>query len=238
MPSFLLTRPALAADRFARSLRARFGAEIRIHVSPLLAPKLLAPPLPAGPFRAVVFTSETGVAGFRQVSADTGLPAWCVGDRTAAAAREAGFETRSAAGDLAALVEAIRRAGATGPFLYARGRETAGSLANALKELDIPVEEMVVYEQQARPLTPEATALLADDRPVLAPLFSPRTATLFCAEPPVQRRRAPLLVAALSPAVVAACTAAQAQQTVCAARPDAESMLDAIASLLATATQP
>ena len=117
MPSFLLTRPALAADRFARSLRGRFGAEIRIHVSPLLAPKLLAPPLPAGPFRAVVFTSETGVAGFRRVSADTGLPAWCVGDRTAAAAREAGFETRSAAGDLAALVEAIRRAGATGPFL-------------------------------------------------------------------------------------------------------------------------
>ena len=205
MPSILLTRPAVAADRFSRSLRARFGSEIRILVSPLLAPKLLAPPVPAGPFRAMVFTSETGVAGFRRVSADTGLPAWCVGDRTAAAAREAGFETRSAAGDLAALVAAIRRAGVTGPFLYARGQETAGNLANALKEFNITVDEIVVYEQQARPLTPEAVALLADDKPVLVPLFSPRTAALFCAEPPVQRCRAPLLLAALSPAVAAAC---------------------------------
>lgn len=127
---------------------------------------------------------------------------------------------------------------ATGPFLYARGQETAGNLANELKDFNITVDEMVVYEQQARPLTPEAAALLADDKPVLAPLFSPRTAALFCAEPPVQRRHAPLLLAALSPAVAAACTAAQAQHILCAARPDAESMLDAIASLLATATQP
>jgi uroporphyrinogen-III synthase len=238
MPSILLTRPAPAADRFARSLRARFSAEIRIVVSPLLSPKLLAPPVPAGPFAALVFTSETGVAGFRQVSADRGLPAWCVGDRTAAAAREAGFETRSATGDLEALVKAILRAGATGPFLHARGRDTAGSLANSLQSFNITVEEMVVYEQQATPLLPLATALLAEDHLVLAPLFSPRTAALFCAEPAVRMRKAPLMIAALSPAVAAACTAAQAQQTVCAARPDAAAMLDAIASLLATAAQP
>jgi len=238
MPSFLLTRPAAAADRFARSLRARFGSGIRIVISPVLTPKLLAPPIPAGPFAALVFTSETGVAGFRQVSADRHLPAWCVGERTAAAALEAGFDTRSAAGDLAALVAAIGRAGATGPFLYARGRDTAGSLTNSLKSFDITVEEVVVYEQQATPLTPVATALLTDDRPVLAPLFSPRTAALFCAEPSVRCRRAPLLIAALSPAVAAACTGVQAQQTVCATRPDAEAMLEAIRSLLATATQP
>ncbi len=238
MPSILLTRPTAAADRFARSLRARFGSGIRIVISPVLTPKLLAPPIPAGPFAALVFTSETGVAGFRQVSADRHLPAWCVGNRTAAAARAAGFDTRSAAGDLGALAEAIRRAGVTGPLLYARGRDTAGSLSKIMKTFNITVKEMVVYEQQATPLTAEATALLADDRPVLAPLFSPRSAALFCAEPPVQRRLAPLLIAALSPAVAAACTGAQAQQTVCATRPDAEAMLEAIRSLLATAAQP
>jgi uroporphyrinogen-III synthase len=161
-----------------------------------------------------------------------------VGNRTAAAARAAGFVTRSAAGTLDALVEAIRRAGATGPLLYARGRDTAGSLTNSLKPFNITVKEMVVYEQQATPLSPVAAALLADDRPVLAPLFSPRSAALFCAEAPVQRRRAPLFLAALSPAVAAECTAAQAQRTVCAARPDAESMLEAIRSLLASAMQP
>ena len=238
MPSILLTRPAQASGRFALSLRDRFGPEIRIVASPLLSPQLLGPPLPEGPFRAVVFTSETGVAGFRQVSADRSLPAWCVGDRTAAAAQGAGFSTRSAGGDLGALVDAIRREGSTGPMLYPRGRDTAGDLAKLLSSLNISVAEMVVYEQQPAPLTPEAKALLAGDRPVLAPLFSPRTAALFCAEPPVQGRRAPLLIAALSPAVAAACADAQAQQTVCAARPDAASMLEAMARLIATATQP
>jgi uroporphyrinogen-III synthase len=238
MPSILLTRPTPAADRFARSLRARFGAEIRIVVSPLLSPKLLSPAVPAGPFSALVFTSETGVAGFRQISADRRLPAWCVGNRTAAAAQEAGFETRSAEGDLEALVEAIRQAHQTGPLLYARGKETAGNLEERLRSLKISVTEMVVYEQKDRPLSPLATALLAEDQLVLAPLFSPRTAALFCVEPAVQMRTASLFIAALSPAVAAACTAAQAQLTVCAARPDAEAMLDAIASLLATATQP
>lgn len=238
MPSILLTRPAPAADRFARSLRDRFGAEIRIVVSPLLSPKLLSPIVPAGPFSALVFTSETGVAGFRQVSADRRLPAWCVGNRTATAAREAGFETRSAGGDLEALVEAIRQARLTGPLLYARGRETAGNLEERLGSLNIAVTEMVVYEQQARPLLPLATALLAEDHVVVAPLFSPRTAALFCDEPAVRMRNAPLMIAALSPAVASACTAAQAQRTACAARPDAEAMLDAIASLFATATQP
>jgi uroporphyrinogen-III synthase len=238
MPTILLTRPVQASDRFAQSLRDRFGPEIRIVVSPLLSPLLLAPPLPAGLFRALVFTSETGVAGFRQVSADTGLPAWCVGHRTAAAARDAGFETMSANGDLDALVEGIRKARLTGPLLYARGRDTAGNLAERLLSLNIPVTELVVYEQQATPLTPLAAALFADERPVLAPLFSPRTAALFCAEPPVLQRHAPLMIAALSPAVAAASSAAGAKQTVCAARPDAAAMLDAIASLLATATQP
>jgi uroporphyrinogen-III synthase len=238
MPSILLTRPAPAADRFARSLRARFGVKIRIVISPLLSPRLLSPAVPAGPFAAVVFTSETGVAGYRQVSADTRIPAWCVGNRTAAAAREAGFETRSAEGDLDALTEAIRHSRLTGPLLYARGRETAGNLEERLRSLNIAVTEVVVYEQQARPLLPMASALLAEDHLVVVPLFSPRTAALFCAEPVVRMRSAPLLIAALGPAVASACTAAQAQQTVCAARPDAEAMLDAIASLLATATQP
>ena len=238
MPTILLTRPAQASDRFALSLRDRFGPEIRIVVSPLLSPHLLSPPLPAGSFRALVFTSETGVAGFRQVSADRGLPAWCVGHRTAAAAQEAGLETMSANGDLDALVEEIRKAHLTGPLLYARGRDAAGNLKERLLSLNIPVTDLVVYEQQATPLTPLAAAILAEERPVLAPLFSPRTAAFFCAEPPVQQRHAPLMIAALSPAVVAASSAAGAQQTVCAARPDAAAMLDAIASLLTKATQP
>ncbi len=87
----LLTRPAAQNARFAAQVTARFGPGVRFVDSPLLAPRFLDPTLPAGPFDAVVFTSETGVAGYRRLTAEQALPAWCVGPRTAEAARAAGF---------------------------------------------------------------------------------------------------------------------------------------------------
>ena len=59
--------------------------------------------MPTGPFDAVIFTSETAVAAAAGLQ---GLPrvAFTVGDRTAAAAKAAGFVTHSASGDAEALV--------------------------------------------------------------------------------------------------------------------------------------
>ena len=238
MQTILLTRPAQGADRFAIQLRTRFGVEIRIVASPILTPHLLSVPRPVVPYNAVIFTSEAGVAGFRQLSAETGRDAWCVGDRTAAAAQAAGFRAKSAGGDVTALVSALQDAQIQGTLLYARGRDAAGNLANSLNSLGFTVVEAVVYEQQPTPLNGDAAALLAGIRPVIAPVFSPRSADLLASDPAMQGRRAPVWIAALSPAVAAASAGALAERTVCAARPDADAMLDAVAELIVTASLP
>ncbi|MDZ7905508.1 MAG: hypothetical protein U5N55_06850 [Cypionkella sp.] len=75
----------------------------RLRFLPCFAPSLK-------PLLAVIFTSESGVAG--AVSAglvQQGQPAYCVGTRTAQAAAQAGYVAHDAQGDwrdLAAMVQA------------------------------------------------------------------------------------------------------------------------------------
>jgi uroporphyrinogen-III synthase len=88
----------------------------------------------------------------------------------------------------------------------------------------------VVYDQRAVPLTNEARRLLAGDRAVVVPLFSPRSADLLLAQGPFA---APLRVAALSPAVAARAEGLCPERMVVAERPDGVAMMDAVASLIA-----
>jgi uroporphyrinogen-III synthase len=227
----LLTRPAGQGARFETEVRARLGAGVEVLSSPLLSPACLAPVLPDGPFDAVVFTSETAV----QAAAPLGpLPplAFAVGDRTAAAARAAGFAVRSAGGDADALVALLAQA-RPGRVLHLRGQDTRGDVVARLRQAGIPAEEAVVYAQVPQPLSPAALGWLAGDAPVIAPLFSPRTAMLLSQA----RVRAPLWIAALSPAVQAAATLPAARR-ITAARPEAGAMVEAMASLIAAATDP
>jgi uroporphyrinogen-III synthase len=231
-PTILLTRPEAGADRFSAQLRARLGQGIRIVASPLLTARWLAPDLPGGPWGAVIFTSETAVGAFRALGPPP-LPAFCVGDRTAAAAQAAGFAAQSADGDVTALIGMMGQRPPAGPLLYARGRDSTGDLANRLTALGFPVTELVVYEQVATPLSPRAAQLMAGQSPVIAPIFSPRTAALLARDAALRERTAPLWVAALSAAVATALAPAKPERMVCAARPDAGAMLGAVAGLLA-----
>jgi len=241
LPPFLLTRPAAQGDRFARTLRARFGAEIEIIDSPLLAPEFLTPDLPARRFQALIFTSQTGVEAYRRIAADPALnevrQAWCVGDRTAAAAREAGLATLTAQGDAAALAQAIADARPPGPLLHLRGQEVRGDLAERLDCAGIETYSAIVYAQAPQPLTAMAAALLRAGGDVVVPLFSPRTAALFAAATRAIDLHARLWLASLSPAVAAAVGDLPSASHVVAARPDAEAMITSLAGLIDAAAQ-
>ncbi len=147
-------------------------------------------------------------------------------------ARAAGFDPRSAAGDATALLALIKRDVPAGPLLHLHGRESRGHIADALNSAGIETHEIIVYAQMAQRLTPAACQILAAEGPVILPLFSPRTATLFCAEVGKTAQMAPLMVAALSMAVVDALSGLRHQQIEVADRPDAEAMMDAIGRLL------
>jgi uroporphyrinogen-III synthase len=230
----LLTRPAAQGDRFAAGLADRFGGALRLVQAPLLAPVFLAPAIP-DPLAGVIFTSETGVAALaRLIPAPRGLPAWCVGGRTAEAARRAGFAPRSAEGDAEDLLRLLladpKAAALNAPLLHARGQEARGELSRRLADRGIAATEAVVYAQQPQPLTAEAQALLARPGPVLLPLFSPRTAALFRAAAPAPL--AALHAIAMSPAVARALDGVPLAGLTLAGRPDADAMQEAVGRTL------
>ncbi len=224
----LLTRPQAQGDRFATDLITRFGPTLAPVPSPLIAPAFLHPAIPQQPYTAIILTSETAAAS---AAAIPNLPrhAYCVGDRTAAAARAAGFTPHSAKGDANALIALILSTQDQGPFLHLRGADSRGDIAATLTDAGRPTHAAITYDQRPQPLSLEARTLLAGETPVLLPLFSPRTAEILASQGPFA---APLWLAALSPAVAAAAAHLHPARSAIAAEPNADALLTAIATLL------
>ena len=233
----LVTRPRLQAESFARKLTARFGSRVRPVVAPLMAPQFLSPPVPDGPFAAVIFTSAQGVEGAVRLQADLPRLAYCVGRATAAAAVAAGFDAQSSDGNVSDLAASLLAGSKTGRYLYLRGVNTAGELENSLIVNNIPVLSLQVYLQVVLPLEGESLTLLRESGPVILPLFSPRSALIFRDAMPADAH-ADLAIAAISAAVAAAAASIPHSSLVIAARPDADAVLDAVESLLATVSLP
>jgi uroporphyrinogen-III synthase len=115
--------------------------------------------------------------------------------------------------------------------LYIHGEDVRGGLVEALKADGIALQSQVLYDQVPVDLTNEALHVLRGKRPVLLPLFSPRSADLVGRA--ALGATAPLAIAALSPAVAEAWSGPLPVDTVVARHPDAPAMLDAIATIYA-----
>lgn len=231
----LITRPAAQAARFAAELSEAFGDRLRPLLSPLMAAEYLPFDLPPTRHAALILTSETGAeaAGDRRGA----LPdlAFCVGDRTADAARRAGFTALSAAGAAQDLVDLILSSPVKGPFLYLHGQDRAADIGRILGERGLTVDSRAAYVQRPLPLGQEAEALLASEADILLPLFSPRSVRLFFQT----LRQKP--VARLWPVVISENAFAQlpvewAEGAEIAPRPDGAGMLAAIARQLERAS--
>lgn len=182
-PLILLTRPATQAARFADQCRAAFGERAEILIAPMQEIALLdLPPIPPG--AAVIFTSENGVRAYVNGNGRTGLNAYCVGDRTAQAARAAGLKALSAGGAAGDLVNLIQSGGHEGLLVHLHGTHVRGEIAERLEEAGHQVSGHVVYDQRTLPLSAAAVQLLTGPRRVIVPLFSPRSAALFVAALP------------------------------------------------------
>ena len=231
----LLTRPEPAARRFAAEAVQAVGPFAQVVVSPLQRIVPLAP-LPDLPWdAALAFTSENGVAMAAALLAGAGTGgrrrAYCVGARTAEAAAAAGFEARAAEGCAETLLAAILADPPPGPVVHVAGRHQRGDLAERLRAAGLQATRVTAYDQQAADLSDTARAALAGERPVVAPLFSPRSATLLAERLPAPPN-APLLLACLSPAVAKAWTGPRPAATRIAERPSAADLCDALRALL------
>jgi uroporphyrinogen-III synthase len=243
----LLTRPAPQSRRFAAQLGRRFGPRVAPLIAPLMLTQFLEAKLPDGPMAGLIFTSQTAVeaatrnsARLAAAGAGAALRAYCVGARTAEAARAAGFEAVSAAGDADALVDLILRdrqgfsgpisqglAAGRAPLWHLHGEEIRGDVASQLRSAGINVCSAILYRQVPQALSDAAQALLTAGAPVIVPLFSPRSAALFSQNLP--KDRAPLWVVAISQATADALGGLVPEGVRIALSPEAPAMLDAMA---------
>lgn len=210
-PILLMTRPGDDSERTA----ARIGADV------IVAPILQIVPVDhdgAALARAagLVFTSAHAVAS---AGPGRGRPAICVGERTGQVARDAGFAVIQGAGTADSLVPLI--AASPVPLVHPHGRHLAQRLA---------VPGVVVYDQRPQPLTARARAALMGARPVVVPVYSPRSARLLAGM--AAGARAPLWLVAISDAAAAAWTAPAARRAV-ADQPSGRAMDAAIRAMLA-----
>ncbi|MEN3974884.1 uroporphyrinogen-III synthase [Emcibacter sp. SYSU 3D8] len=181
MARILVTRPEEDAASFADILT---GLGHQVQIEPLLSVRLRTDAsLDTAGAQALLFTSANGVRAAARLTEERGLPALCVGDATARAAHEAGFDRiESAAGDVHDLAELVRGKcrPEAGPLVHVAGTISAGDLAGELTASGFEVRRAVVYETEAAlRLSGEARAALADRRIDAVTLFSPRTARTF-----------------------------------------------------------
>jgi uroporphyrinogen-III synthase len=239
---FLVTRPALQAERFGQALTARFGSLVEVIYSPLLTPRLLDRKLPKQMFEGVIFSSQTGVQAFAQMGARDklakGAIAWCVGDQTAQEAEKLGLKAISAAGDGQDLVDLILRNRGRGPLIHLRGADQRGNLAQMLTNCGTKTTALVVYSQDPQPLTHEACIALSGTETVYLPLFSPRSAQIAVQEYQKLKDPAPVVIAALSSSVALECGGFGGARLHIAARPDLAAMVDVLADLVTQKDRP
>lgn len=241
----LLTRPEAQSRRFAAQVEGRLGSGVRVVIAPVMR---IAPcgPLPGlAPGDVPVFTSESGAEAFAALGGACVGPAFAVGGHTAAVARRLGFApVVEGPGDGAGLAGVIARAegGAEGMaqvgahggpegrvIWHLHGAHVAGDVTGLLRARGIKARDAAIYDQVAEPLSAEARALLAGDAPVLVPVFSARTARLLAGD--LAQARAPVGLAAISPAVAGHLPVQSAGKVAVAARADAAAVLDLLAEL-------
>lgn len=235
-PLLLLTRPRDQAGRFAEAFRARFGTAFDMALAPVMEIALGTDPIPLDGVGGLIFTSENGVAGFAAVSDDRRLPAYCVGDRTAQAARDAGLQARSAHGTAVDLVADIAADPPDGRLLHLRGAHARGNVCGKLCARGIKAEDRVVYTQRALPFEAEVLRAVARAPLTLIPLFSPRSAQMVSDR--LRGTAGRLALVTMSAAVTEAWTGPAPIRLEQAARPDATAMLDSLERIIAAVTLP
>ena len=190
-----MTRPRAASDRFVAQLPNRVRSRVTVLISPLLEIRPLAVPVDTRNVAGLIFTSANGVNAAAAQGVKQGLPAWCVGSATTRMAKAAGWTAQMMGATAEELVASLLRLQPLSPLLHLRGEYSCGNIAERLTGSGLSTREQPIYQQRLLPLSGETLLAAEGDRPVIAPLFSPRTARHFAE---VWAGSAPLWLVAIS----------------------------------------
>jgi len=229
----LLTRPRAQAEPTARRLQA---AGHDVVLAPVLEIVSVDGPQPSiGDVAAVLFTSVNGVQHGRDRLPHFDGPAFCVGARTAEAARAAGFaQVASADGDAEALAALVRSRvdPSAGALLHPCGRQRKAVLRERLAAAGYRLRELPVYEAcDMLRLPDEARRALEEGDIDLVLVYSERSARRFLslAEAGLDPERLMGLTAGALSEAAGAVLAGRVGRVIVAPRPDEASLMAALA---------
>jgi uroporphyrinogen-III synthase len=173
----LVTRPMPDGERTAASLRAR-GYDVL--AAPLMQVKPIAADL-GGDWSAVIISSANAVRALdaTQIGLLSKLPLFAVGQRSAEAAREAGFtNVRSANGDADDLIRlvATSHADKAATYLYLAGEDRAADVEGELAKRGIKARTVIVYQNVTQAYPPELVDALRNSEIGVVLHFSRRSA--------------------------------------------------------------
>lgn len=218
-PTLIVTRPIAQSESFAAAVIAAWDGPLNLIVSPLI--EIVPLPATIPDVESVIFTSANGVNAASGLGLPAGLKAWCVGDKTAQSAAQAGFDPIIGPGDAEGLVARLIAAQPTGMIAHIRGMHARGDVCARLNAAGLHCLDVVAYDQQSCALTPEALKALSADKLAILPLFSPRTSTILSGQGPF---KAPVHIVALSDAVRSAVDPAFGWDITVVSTPDADAM--------------
>lgn len=230
MSTILVTRPEPGAEETAGRLRQAGHTPL---LCPLLTIEMVGGPGPEMEgVAALVATSPNGVRSMQAYDLPRQMPVYAVGDRTAEAARDAGFgRVTSAGGDLRDLVRLIRQEppAAPGRLLHVSGADVAGDLGALLAPDGPVVTRHIGYRAvPVEEMAPAVAAAMRGGEVTHVLLFSARTADSFvnlCRQAGLTDTISRLTALCLSAAVARAASGLAWRETRIAASPDADALM-------------
>ncbi|MBT8459196.1 MAG: uroporphyrinogen-III synthase [Boseongicola sp.] len=198
-PTLLLTRPDAQSRGFLAECEARAERRLPAVIAPVMRILDVGDVPDLDLFGSVLVTSSHAVRRLSDSGAMRGHRVFTVGEMTAALARADGADASALGEDIDGFLR--RTSELVPPCLYARGRHVRLDLRAELVARGFDCEEAVIYDQVAQPIGRAGRALLAGGAPVVAPLFSARSAELLSASTEI---KAPVTALAMSEAVAAA----------------------------------
>ena len=178
LPEIILTRPKEGARKFHALIQEKLP-EAKVIISPLITIDFLPKSIDFTKFDTFIFTSINGVQAIENQRIPHGTLCFAVGAKTAHAAGKIGFKALYSDGNSEDLISIILSHPRRGKFLHIRGKYTRGDVSRKLSEHGLPCEEIVAYHQKSQALTHEAQSSMKGGKPLIFPLFSPRTAQLL-----------------------------------------------------------
>lgn len=232
-PLLLLTRPEASCEAFSKALPEETRDAVDILISPLLSIRVTGPLPSFDGITGLIFTSVNGLDAYMALGGrGLDVPVIAVGETTASAARAYGFHVDVAGGTADHLVQHVLDCGYSGGLMHLRGETAIGDIAARLSEAGVATSEAILYKQGLEPFPSSVREALSQDRPVIAPVFSPRTAEHLARE---SVGLGDMAYAAISPAVANALPGGTTRRVRVAGAPNREGMVTLVAEMVAEA---